>query len=91
MLDGDRVLVDHAVEGVGLVLHRHPVLQGAQVVADMKLAGRLDSAEDAALALSHVGLSDSGTKCPEDADSGHRPVGRRNVAEPETPSKRASR
>ena len=43
---GDRVQVDHAVEGVVGVLHRHPVAHRAQVVAEVeRVGGRLDAGE----------------------------------------------
>ncbi len=47
---GDRVQVDDGVEGVHLVLLGHPAADGAHVVAEVLLARRLDSGENA-----HVG------------------------------------
>ena len=44
---GDRMQVDHAVDAVVAVLQRHPVAHGAEVVAEMGDAGRLDAGEDA--------------------------------------------
>ena len=43
---GDRVVVDDAEERLELVLQLHPVLDRAQIVADVQLARRLDAAED---------------------------------------------
>ena len=44
---GDGVQVDGAVHAVVRLLQRHPVADGAQVVAEVQRAGRLDAAEDA--------------------------------------------
>ena len=44
---GDRVQVDHAIEALVFVLQRHPVADGAEIVAEMRDAGRLDAGEDA--------------------------------------------
>ena len=44
--DGDGVVVDDAEDAVVALLDGHPVADGAQVVADVQLAGGLDSAED---------------------------------------------
>jgi hypothetical protein len=41
------VQVDNAEEAVVLVLEPYPVLDGAEVVADVQLTGGLDAAEDA--------------------------------------------
>ena len=41
------VEVDDAEEAVVLLLEPHPVLHRAEIVADMKLAGRLNAGEDA--------------------------------------------
>ena len=41
----DRVQVDNAEQTVVLRLQPDPVLHGAEVVADVQLAGRLDTAE----------------------------------------------
>ena len=41
---GDRMLIDHAVEGVVGLLEAHPLTQRSQVVADVEgISGRLDS------------------------------------------------
>ena len=45
--DGERVQIDDAVEGVVLVLSRHPVAQRTQVVAEVHFAGGLDAGEHA--------------------------------------------
>ena len=45
-LDGEGVQVDHAVEGVVVVLERHPVPEGPQVVAEGEVARRGDAGED---------------------------------------------
>src|SRR3989304_2202587 len=42
------VVVDDAVDRVVSLLHRDVVAEGAQGVADVRQAGRLDAAEDAA-------------------------------------------
>ena len=44
---GDRVQVDGAIHAIVGLLHGDPVLDGAEVVAQMQRAGRLDAAEDA--------------------------------------------
>jgi hypothetical protein len=45
---GDRVQVDHAVEGVVGVLQRHPLAQRAEVVAEVEgVGGGLDAGQDA--------------------------------------------
>ena len=43
---GQGVQVDDAIEGIVLVLEVNPMLEGAEVVAEMGVAGRLDAAED---------------------------------------------
>ena len=45
-LGGERVQVDHAVEGVVVVLERHPVSQGPEVVAQGEVARGRDAGED---------------------------------------------
>ena len=51
---GDRVQVDHAVEGVVGVLQRHPVAQRTQIVAEVeRVGGRLDAGEHAG-AIGHA-------------------------------------
>ena len=46
VLDGDRVQVDDAVERVVVVLQRHPLPQGTEVVAEMeRVGGRLDAGQ----------------------------------------------
>ena len=45
--DGEGVEVDHAVNGVGLVLHDDPVAKCAQQVAEVDGARGLDPGEDA--------------------------------------------
>ena len=44
---GDRVQVDRAVHAVVGLLHRDPVLDGAEIVAQVQRPRRLDAAEDA--------------------------------------------
>jgi hypothetical protein len=41
----DRVHIDHAVDAIHLVLHAHPVLERAQIVAEVQRIGRLHSGE----------------------------------------------
>jgi hypothetical protein len=45
-LGGDRVHVDDAEDAVMLVLQRHELADGAKIVAQMQIAGRLDAGED---------------------------------------------
>src|SRR5581483_6389913 len=47
LLGGEGVEVDHAEEGVVLVLVRHPLAQGPDVVAEVDLARGLDAGEHA--------------------------------------------
>ncbi len=44
---GDGVIVHDADEALVLILERHPVLDGAQVVAEVQLARGLDTGKDA--------------------------------------------
>src|SRR6185437_11140968 len=44
---GNGVHVDDAIEAVELVLQLHPVADGAEIVAEMQVAGRLDAGKDA--------------------------------------------
>ncbi len=44
---GDGVQIDHAIEAVVLVLERHEFGDGAEIVAEMEIAGRLHAGEDA--------------------------------------------
>ena len=46
---GDRVLVDHAVEALVIVLQAREVADRAEIVAEMEIAGRLHAGKDAAL------------------------------------------
>src|SRR5213592_4328435 len=43
---GDRVIVHDAEERFVLTLQRHPVLHRSEIVTNVQLAGRLDTAED---------------------------------------------
>src|SRR5690606_14620620 len=43
----ERVHVDDAVEAVEAFLQLHPVPDGAEIVAEMQVAGRLDAGKDA--------------------------------------------
>ena len=45
-LDGEGMQVDDAVEGVVVVLERHPVPEGPQVVAEGEVARRGDAGQD---------------------------------------------
>ena len=40
---GDRVHVDHAIDAVMGVLHRHEALDGPEIIAEMKVSGRLNA------------------------------------------------
>ena len=44
---GDGVQVHHAIQALVILLQRHPLADGAQIVADGGNAGRLDAGEDA--------------------------------------------
>ncbi len=43
----DRMKIDDAEDALVIVLDAHPVLEGAQVVADMEISGRLHAGKDA--------------------------------------------
>ena len=43
--DGDRVQIDDAEQALEVLLQTHPVADGAQVVAEMQVAGGLDAGE----------------------------------------------
>ncbi len=51
---GDGVQIDHAIEAVVLVLQRHEFGDGAEIIAEMQIAGRLHAGEHAGLFLSHA-------------------------------------
>jgi hypothetical protein len=44
---GDGVEIDHAIEAVMLGLERHEFGDGAEIIAEMEIAGRLHAGEDA--------------------------------------------
>ncbi len=46
---GDGVEIDHAIEAVMLGLERHELGDGAEIVAEMEIAGRLHAREHARL------------------------------------------
>ena len=46
LVDGDGVQVHDAVDALVVVLQPDPVLEGAQVIPDVQIAGRLDTGED---------------------------------------------
>ncbi len=48
---GDGVQIDHAIEALVLGLERHEFGDGAEIVAEMQVAGRLHAREDAGLGL----------------------------------------
>ncbi len=48
---GDGVEVDHAIKAVMLGLERHELGDGAEIIAEMQIAGRLHAREDAGLGL----------------------------------------
>ncbi len=50
-VDGQRMEVGEEEEALGLVLHPHPSQDRAEKVAEMKIAGRLDSGKDAHLGI----------------------------------------
>ena len=43
---GDRVQIDHAIQALMLLLQRHPVADGAEVIAERGDAGGLDAGQD---------------------------------------------
>ena len=54
VLDGGQgVVVGDEVEALALVLQGDVLLDGAEVIAQVQLAGRLDAAEDAFLCWGH--------------------------------------
>ena len=48
---GDGVEIDHAIEAVMLGLERHELGDGAEIIAEMEIAGRLHAGKDAGLGL----------------------------------------
>ena len=48
---GDGVQIDHAIEALMLGLERHEFGDGAEIIAEMQVAGRLHAREDAGLGL----------------------------------------
>ena len=52
----DRVQVDHAIDAVVALLQRHEPDDGAEIIAEMQVAGRLHPGEDALLER-HLGPS----------------------------------
>jgi hypothetical protein len=46
LVDGHRVQVHDAEDALVIRLHAHPVLQCAQVIADVQISGRLHAGED---------------------------------------------
>ena len=48
---GDGVQIDHAIEALVLGLERHEFGDGAEIIAEMEIAGRLHAREDAGLGL----------------------------------------
>ncbi len=48
---GDGVQVDHAIKAVMLGLERHEFGDGAEIIAEMEIAGRLHAREDAGVGL----------------------------------------
>jgi hypothetical protein len=49
------VEVDHAVKAIVLGLQRHEFGDGAEIVAEMQIAGGLDAGKDAGFLLCHAG------------------------------------
>ena len=45
LIDGDGVQIDDAEDALVVVLDLDPVLQRAQIIADVQIAGRLDAGE----------------------------------------------
>src|SRR5215217_3093955 len=45
--DGDRMHVDHAIDGLMGILERHEASDGAEIIAQMQVAGGFDSRKDA--------------------------------------------
>src|SRR6185312_1009560 len=64
--DGDRVQVDDGVERIHLVLLGHPAADGADVVAEVLLARRLDPGKDAHWELDY-GKASAGDSAPPPA------------------------
>ena len=48
---GDGVQIDHAIKAIVLGLERHEFGDGAEIIAEMQVAGRLHAREDAGLGL----------------------------------------
>src|SRR5215470_7468752 len=57
LVDGDGVQVDNAVDAIVVVLDFGPVFQSAQIISDVRAAGRLDAGENSFLHLSDRGTS----------------------------------
>src|SRR3546814_521747 len=47
VIDGDRVQIGEEDQALGLVLHLRPALDRAEIIAEMRIARRLDSGNDA--------------------------------------------
>src|ERR1044072_7224715 len=69
--------VDHAEQARNLGLHSHPILQGAQIVAEMQCVGRLHAGQDQVLVLpwtcfggGHGGVSKGARLSPVDRHGG---------------------
>ena len=46
LIHGDGVQIDDAVDAFVLVLHTHPILERAEIIADVEIAGWLDARKD---------------------------------------------
>src|SRR5690606_32090579 len=55
--DRDRVEVDHAIDAVVALLQGDEALDGAEIVAEVEIAGRLDAGKDEGPEGIHVGRS----------------------------------
>jgi hypothetical protein len=47
LADGDGVIIDHAEDGLVLILHSDPLADSADVITDMEIASWLNAGEDA--------------------------------------------
>src|SRR5207237_5256215 len=55
--------VDDTEDAVEVALQRHPIADGAEIVAEMQIAGRLDAGEDAIHVVRPRGLERVRARC----------------------------
>ena len=48
LCDRDRMQVDDAIDALMCILHRHPFADGAEIIAQVQIAGGLDAGKNAA-------------------------------------------